>query len=314
VSYLVEVDGRRVAFAGDLIYGPGKVWSLAATQWSYTGMEGAAATALSLQLLADRSPDLVLPSHGRPIDDPPAAFALLDRRLQALVDLRRYEPWDLTRWRREPYQEVTPHLLVNRSSTATSYVLLSDSGAALLLDYGFDMTTGLPAGHDRSARRPWLASLDALRRRHGVDRVEVAMPTHYHDDHVAGFNMLRDVEGAEVWAADTVAPVLESPTRFDLPCLWYDPIPVDRVIRVGQPVRWREYELTMFPLPGHTLYAVAIAVEVDGVRAVATGDQQDGGWVEGQRAEFLNWQYKNRSSRTTSSPARGSTAGFSRTC
>src|SRR5919204_5795231 len=36
VSYLVDADGRRVAFTGDLIYGKGKVWSLAATQWSYT--------------------------------------------------------------------------------------------------------------------------------------------------------------------------------------------------------------------------------------------------------------------------------------
>src|SRR5918911_4385315 len=37
VSYLVEVGGTRLAFTGDLIYGEGKVWSLAATQWTYSG-------------------------------------------------------------------------------------------------------------------------------------------------------------------------------------------------------------------------------------------------------------------------------------
>ena len=43
VTYLVELDGRRLAFSGDLVCGEGKVWSLAATQWSYTGVEGQAA-------------------------------------------------------------------------------------------------------------------------------------------------------------------------------------------------------------------------------------------------------------------------------
>jgi glyoxylase-like metal-dependent hydrolase (beta-lactamase superfamily II) len=136
--------------------------------------------------------------------------------------------------------------------------------------------------------------LRALRRDFGVDRVEVALPTHYHDDHVAGMNLLREVEGTEVWSERTVAEVLAEPRRHDLPCLWYDPIPADRVLTAGEPVRWHEYELTTWPLPGHTLYAVAVAVEVDGRRVLATGDQQDGGWADGERTEVLNFQYKNR--------------------
>ena len=35
VTYLLERGGRRLAFCGDLVHGDGKVWSLAATQWSY---------------------------------------------------------------------------------------------------------------------------------------------------------------------------------------------------------------------------------------------------------------------------------------
>jgi len=34
-------------------------------------------------------------------------------------------------------------------------------------------------------------------------------------------------------------------------------------------------------------------VEVDGQRVVATGDQQDGRWVAGERPEILNYQYRN---------------------
>lgn len=302
VTYIVDVDGRRLAFVGDLLFAPGKVWSLAATQWTYSGLEGAALTVISARNLLEAEPDVLLPSHGEPMDDPKEAINQLEPRLQALTDLRRTpgiinlrrsQPQDLAAFRERPYEAITPHLLRNCTSVANSYALLSDDGGALVIDFGYDMTMESPTGTDRSSRRPWLASLPALRRDYGIDRIEIVVPTHYHDDHVAGFNLLREVEGTQVWAAANVAPILIDPKRYDLPCLWYDPIAVDRVLPLGQPVRWHEYELTMYELPGHTLYAVAIVFEVDGQRVVATGDQQDGGWVAGERAEFLNYQYQN---------------------
>jgi glyoxylase-like metal-dependent hydrolase (beta-lactamase superfamily II) len=133
--------------------------------------------------------------------------------------------------------------------------------------------------------------MEALRRDHGVERIEAAVVTHYHDDHVAGLNLLREVEGTEVWAPADVAPVLEDPRRYDVPCLWPDPIRVDRSLAPRQPVGWHEYTLTTYPLPGHTLYAAAIAFEVDGRRVLATGDQQS--FEEGGR-NTLNYQYRNR--------------------
>jgi hypothetical protein len=87
--------------------------------------------------------------------------------------------------------------------------------------------------------------------------------------------------------------LLEEPFRYDLPCLWYDPIPIDRELAFGQPFRWHEYEIVVHELPGHTLYAAAIEFVVDGRRVVATGDQQDGRWVAGERPEILNYQYRN---------------------
>jgi hypothetical protein len=87
--------------------------------------------------------------------------------------------------------------------------------------------------------------------------------------------------------------VLEDPWRYDLPCLWYDPIPVDRALEDSAPTVWREYELTTYALPGHTLYAAAICFEVDGLRVLATGDQQAGGEGPDSRA-VLNYQYRNR--------------------
>jgi glyoxylase-like metal-dependent hydrolase (beta-lactamase superfamily II) len=291
VTYLVELDGRRLAFTGDLLYGPGKVWSLAATQWTYTGVEGQRANYLSLGMLGERDPDVLLPSHGDPVDDPAAAIELTQRRLDELMNMRSLEGWDLDMRLQAPWAELTPHLLRNRTSFAIGYALLSDSGSALLIDFGYDLWPGHPLSGERYARRPLLNSVFALRRDHGVDRIEAVVVTHFHDDHVAGINLLREVEGTEVWVPEHVAPVLADPTRYDLPCLWYDPVPADRLLPLDTPVTWQEHELTAYPLPGHTIYAAAIGFEVDGRRVLAIGDQQSS---EPDGASVLNYQYRNR--------------------
>jgi glyoxylase-like metal-dependent hydrolase (beta-lactamase superfamily II) len=289
VSYLVKVGGQRLAFSGDLLYGEGKVWSLAATQWTYTEVEGQRATYLSLGVLAQHRPDLLLPSHGDPIIDPAAAVELTQRRLNELIAMRSLDPWDLDMRLRTPWEVLTPHLLRNRTCMANSYVLVSESGAALVVDFGYDLWTGHPLAADRSARRPLLNSFDALKRQYGVERIEAVITTHFHDDHVAGINLLREVEGTEVWSPENIAPILEEPRRYDLPCLWFDPIRVDRRLPFASPFAWHEYELTAYELPGHTLYAAAIAFEVDGRRVLATGDQQ----ADEQGRAILNYQYRN---------------------
>ena len=290
VTYLVETEGRRVAFSGDLAHGDGRVWSLAATQWSYSGVEGLAATNFSCGVLAGHEPDVLLPSHGEPVEEPAAALERVRARVEELARLRVEPPWRFDHMFRQPWDPITPHLLRNRTSFANSYALVSDAGSAILIDFGYDVSTGLVPSTERTARRPLLWSLDVLKREHGVERIDAVIATHYHDDHVAGMNLLREVEGTQVWATANVAPLLEEPTRYDLPCLWFEPIPVDRVLELDSPFAWREYELTAYALPGHTLYAAAIGFEVDGKRVLATGDQQ----TTGEGRGILNYQYRNR--------------------
>jgi glyoxylase-like metal-dependent hydrolase (beta-lactamase superfamily II) len=287
VTYLVELEGRTLAFTGDLLAAAGQVWSLAATQWSYGEVEGQAATILSLGVVARRAPGVLLPAHGEPIEAPAAAIAETQARLQELMELRRgaEEPWDLQRWLDDPWVPLSPHLLRSRTSFATSYALLSDDGAALVLDWGYDLWTGLSGGPEWTCR-PLLHSIDAL----GVP-VETVVTTHFHDDHVAGLNLLRDVHGTAVWSPENVAPILEDPAKYDLPCLWFAPIRVDRVLPFGEPIAWHEHELVVHPLPGHTRYAAAIELVVDGRRVLATGDQQS---HESSGRSILNYQYRNR--------------------
>jgi glyoxylase-like metal-dependent hydrolase (beta-lactamase superfamily II) len=106
--------------------------------------------------------------------------------------------------------------------------------------------------------------------------------------------LLREVEGAEVWAPSTVAPVLANPWEHDLPCQWYEPIPADRVLPVGESFRWNEYTITVHDLPGHTRFHVGYEVEVDGATVLFTGDQQETLGIPDERHEVLNYQYRNR--------------------
>src|SRR5581483_7870707 len=158
VTYLVESGGRRLAFCGDLVHGDGKVWSLAATQWTYSGVEGWAATIISCSVLSAERPDLLLPSHGDAIEDPDGSLAAVAARMQQLIDLRLEKGWDIGERIARPYSTVLPHLLRNRTMFSNSYVLLSESGAALLIDFGYDLTT-TATSTERAARRTLLWSI-----------------------------------------------------------------------------------------------------------------------------------------------------------
>lgn len=288
ITILAEIDGRRTAFTGDLIAGPGKVWNMAATQWSYNGAEGVAASIPSLLDLKEQQPDVLLPSHGQPMERPEEAIDLLIDRFRELLRHRGQNP-RLFELHERPYERLLPHLLKSRASISNYYVVLSKSGKALFIDFGYDFLTGIAAGADRASRRPWLHNIGRLKRDYGVRSVDAVLLTHYHDDHVAGCNLLRDNEGAEVWAAENFADILEHPDRYDLPCLWYDPVAVDRVLPLERTISWEEYEFTLYEQAGHTLYAVAVAFEADGTRVLAVGDQH-----QGEDVTQWNYVYRNR--------------------
>ncbi|MAT45026.1 MAG: hypothetical protein CL609_22060 [Anaerolineaceae bacterium] len=288
ITIILNQDQKKFAFCGDLIYAPGKLWSLAATQWTYNGAEGIPATIVSLLDLKERDVIALLPSHGEVMKDVPSAVDILVEKLWNLLRLRGQNP-RLFQLREKPYEAILPHLLKHRASMANTYVLLSDSGKALMIDFGYDFITGISAGSDRASRRPWLYTLPALKKQFGVTKVDVVLPTHYHDDHVAGLNLLRTVEGTQTWVPENFADILENPRSYDLPCLWYDPIPVDNKVALNTVFVWEEYSLILYALPGHTRYAVAVSVTVDGKRVLAVGDQ-----YQNDDGLLWNYVYQNR--------------------
>src|SRR3990172_8953722 len=70
VSLMMEVDGKKVAFSGDLMHSPGKLVNLWDTQVNYGGAEGVDLGAFSLKQLREQKPGLLCPSHGEPLPNP----------------------------------------------------------------------------------------------------------------------------------------------------------------------------------------------------------------------------------------------------
>jgi glyoxylase-like metal-dependent hydrolase (beta-lactamase superfamily II) len=272
IALIGEIDGRRVAFTGDALHHSGRPWTLYDLEWSYGQQAGVAALAHTLRTLADQRPALALPSHGEPIPQPAARCDDLITRLGA------YYQWlQLYRYQAAPgyalmppdarLQPLTPHLWANTASVANSYTLLTDDGTAMFLDYGFPSPSHFSANF-RFAEH----SLAELRRVAGLARVEVVLPSHYHDDHVCGLQYLYERHGAQLWVFENQADILEHPEAYKIPCLWERPMRAARVFGEGETFTWRGIDFAATKLPGHTEYHCGLRFTVDGRRIAYVGD------------------------------------------
>jgi len=271
-SLLCEIDGKRVAFTGDLLCDEGRFPSLHDLEHNYGGCEGADQTAYSAIRLQREPIDLICPSHGEPISNAHPA-------LRALQDNAR--AW--YRWRtgselpcvQRPIQ-VTEHLFAFPQACCAWYALVAENGQALFIDHG--TADGPHFGMHEPYREPWETAryvdhgLWELQNRHGLRSVAVAIPTHYHDDHVAGFPYLRKRFGAEVWASEELQDILEHPERYSELCLLPTPIPVARKLADGEEFEWNGFRLQAWHFPGQTEYHSLILLHVDGKRVLFTGD------------------------------------------
>jgi glyoxylase-like metal-dependent hydrolase (beta-lactamase superfamily II) len=284
ISLLAEIDGVSTAFTGDLVTGHGRVPTLHDLQWQYGMPDAVGAARHSAVALGRHAPSRLLPSHGLPIEDGVASLRALADALgdlaRLLGEIRRNRVW--TTWPSsvdQPLARVLPHLWANPHSLANTYALIDDDGDALLLDYGFPSWDHFFADQRFAAH-----TLDEFRAEAGLRSVTAAVPSHYHDDHLAGVPWLQREHGAAAWIHDSFAEIVADPGRHDLPCLWAEPIRVDRVLADGDLVEHAGASLEVFHMPGHTMFALGLAGQMDGVRVAYTGDNLLAGSLSPLRA------------------------------
>jgi glyoxylase-like metal-dependent hydrolase (beta-lactamase superfamily II) len=272
VTLLMEVDGKRVAFSGDLMHSPGKIANLWDTQINYGGAEGVDLGAFSLARLREQKPALLCPSHGEPIPDPDKGMEETGDRL---VEYYRFQTGNNPSLSFRGYA-VSPHFIAHHLTTSSFYAVLSKSGKAMFIDYG--SASGVHFGNFERATaatdriRFVEHNIDDLKSRFGMTAVDVAMPSHMHDDHLNGFPHLIRHYGTRIWCYENMQDVLENPRGYNLGCILGEPFKVARTFRHGEHFKWEEYDFEVSHSPGHTEYQMALFVTIDGARVAFTGD------------------------------------------
>lgn len=273
ISLVTQIDGRKVVFTGDLMHSPGKVQTLYDLQYYYAEHEGVDLSAYSLAELVKLKPELLCPSHGSELADPIPGMQQL---IANLADWYRF--WNPGGGFTLDYQprELTPHLIVSSGTTSSFYAIISDSGKALFIDYGAASWSFFLAFKDAvepdDRFRFVEHSIDSLRARHGLKSIDVAIPSHMHDDHVNGFPYLARRYGTRIWCYENMVEIFTNPKGRNLGCTLGEPIKVERSLRDRETFRWEEFEFTIVHSPGHTNYQSALFANIDGMRIAFTGD------------------------------------------
>ena len=285
VSYLLEVDGLKYAFVGDLIYGDGHLLDLYSLQDEVPdlrigGYHGYAARMIqliaSLHAVASEKPDILVPARGPVVRDAQAAITHLIDRLQAVyrnylaISAGRYyfsrsydalaervlgTPHGVPWMRLATIDEDPPGWM---RCIGNSRLLLSQSGAGWLIDCGSQAI---------------IDEINKLRDAGLLTSLEGVFITHYHDDHTEKVNALLKTFPCPVFVTPLMADVARRPQAYRLPCLTTESITDVTVVPDRHTRRWREFQLTFYDYPGQTLHHSALLVEHDnGERLFFLGD------------------------------------------
>lgn len=278
VSYLVEVDDKRVLFCGDLLAGDGRIWDLFSLQKGFSRGDQAIGgyhgfmgdrwrLADSLRAVRECDADLIVPSHGALIQDGRQAIDHLLERLDVCYEnyvsisaLRHYFPKLFAdyagRSGQMPIREgVAPPACLRHFGT--TWMLVSETGAALVMDAGSpDIVKRLQTMLDDGE----------------IKQIDGLWVTHYHFDHTDGILAFQEAFDCPCLTDERLADVLVRPAAWRLPCLAPDPIQVHQPLVDGHTWTWHEFKLTSYYFPGQTLYHAALLAERGDLRMLFVGD------------------------------------------
>jgi len=276
VSYLMDLDGQRIAFTGDLIYGDGKILDLYSLQdaiteakmMAYHGYAARLADVInSLDHLAAEHPTLIIPSRGPVIRNPAEAIATLIARARAFyanylsIDAYHYYSGD------ERFQVKARRILgqvskvdyMPSAETVTplpSWIVPIDNARLIIAadKTGFLVDCG---------SQHIIDEVNRLRTTGRLTSIEHIFVTHYHDDHTDQVSKAAKFFHATVHASDEIRDILLNPGDYRLPCLTTEPIQITGNSKTGSRWRWKEFELTLYYFPGQTLHHDALVVRKD---------------------------------------------------
>ncbi|MEN8230656.1 MAG: MBL fold metallo-hydrolase [Bacteroidota bacterium] len=285
ISYICQIDGKKIAFTGDLIYGDGQLFDLYSLQdkipeleiWGYHGFASRMADLIkSLQVLKSQKPDIIVPARGPVIHDPESAMDKLTDRLQRLYG--NYLSTTAFRWYTGIEKQIALAERVQLDSAAVDWIpmattsddypswlqhvnntvlIKSESGSSFLIDCGEQDTYRRFRDHKGD-----LSQLD-------IDGIFI---THYHNDHTAFIPALIEKHQCPVYVTEELEDILRSPEAYRMPAMTGKPIHNIRVVPDRHTMQWNEFSFTFYNYPGQTIYHNALLVETKKDKVFFIGD------------------------------------------
>ena len=273
LTYVVDVDGQRFAFTGDLIYDEGQIWELYSLQkgqqtTDYHGFLGARdELKQSLEKVGELSPNAIVPTHGVIINQPDEAIVKLFDKLDYCYDkyvsisaLRHYFPKLF-----EEFDGCENHMPIREGKTppeflrhiGTTWIIISETKEAFVMDCGSPNV---------------IKQMQQMQQNGEISDVTQFWVTHYHDDHVNAIPEFQKAFPCETITDAVVANVITHPTAYRLPCISPAVTRVDRTTKDDDTWQWNEFTMTAYHFPGQTYYHGGLRVEGCGVHMFFSGD------------------------------------------
>lgn len=283
LTFLLEVDGLKIAFIGDLFMEDGKIINFYDSEWDYGYCGGLKALSESCRKLALQNPDILLPSHGEPIYNGREQCYRFADKLTTLIEQYYLRDYDTTDNFENPSNNepsiipeadfVSPHIIRWKDNFGNMYLILGRNNTAMLVDAGI-----IHYEDSQKKREEFLAErMDKLLEQYKIQKIEAVILSHYHGDHLDILYFIQEKYGTKLWCYENMVDVIEHPENYNLTCLlpWYG-IPgefkVDRVLHDGESLEWGGYKLDIFHLPGQTWHAMGMSAVIDGIKNVFIGD------------------------------------------
>ena len=287
VGYLFEVNGQRLFACGDLMASPGKLHEYYSSQWAYMTFQGHVNLIESLETVRNLAVDWILPGHGEPFEAEDTSFTDLQVRLAELYELFYATPYEAFK---PIFRQMSDHVFEVSNSSAYTYIVRDDDGHGLFIDSGYVGNAPITSNPHR-----YIDHLTpTLESEIGVTDVEWFLPSHYHDDHLAGLPALQIKYDTKVATSPEVADIIEHPERYDMPCLVPYGTKVDRVVGREEVFAWRGIDFRIEQYPGQTWYHNLITFDVDGKRYLSIGDNVSGLTFRESRDWIHSFIPKNR--------------------
>ena len=271
--------GENAVFSGDAVNKGGWLANMYDLERCYGHPYGYAELAESLRKLTGLEPKALLPSSGPIICEPASDCAALAERIkwtQSPPSYRTGEEQSFVNYAPARqfgrYKEVVPGVYQNNNA-GNMILFVNENGGGLLVD----PDNCVWESWDENVRA-FHGDLDLLEKETGLKKIDMAVLTHIHGDHVRFTDIVRERYGAVIAAAPDVAAAVSEPRKFPYPCRipWYglpfDHIKIDRILKYDECFDWSGVSVKTIRTPGHSYAHTGFVIKWGGYTAVCTGD------------------------------------------